>query len=115
VGEEGLDGEGVLDAGDNAQPAATARASEDIQGARAEAASLAGEGHEALKGGVATPKPREAMGRHSIRKELAKLLLDEAGQAVAVAAVRGFPKEGLNVLADDGVEDGVLGRGADTW
>ena len=55
------------------------------------------------------------MGRHSIRKELAKLLLDEAGQAVAVAAVRGFPKEGLHVLADDGVEDGVLGRGADTW
>jgi hypothetical protein len=32
------------------------------------------------------------MGQHTTRKELAKLLLDEAGQAVAVAAVRGFPK-----------------------
>ena len=35
VGEDGLDGEGVLDAGDNAQPAATARASEDIEGEHA--------------------------------------------------------------------------------
>ena len=32
VGEEGLDGEGVLDTGDNAQPAATARPSEEIHG-----------------------------------------------------------------------------------
>ena len=54
-------------------------------------------------------KPREAMGQHSTRKELAKLLLDEAGQAVAVAAVGDFPEEGLRVLAHDGVEDGVLG------
>jgi hypothetical protein len=30
VGEDGLDGEGVLDGGDNAQPAATAGTSEDI-------------------------------------------------------------------------------------
>ena len=51
---------------------------------------------------VATPKPREAMGQHSTRKELAKVLLDEAGQAVAVAAVRDFLEEGLQVLADDG-------------
>jgi hypothetical protein len=36
-------------------------------------------------------------------------LLDEAGQAVAVAAVRDFPQEGLQMFADDGVEDGVLG------
>jgi len=43
------------------------------------------------------------------RKELAKLLLDEAGQAVAVAAVTDFPQEGLQMFADDGVEDGVLG------
>jgi len=35
VGEDGQDGEGVLDAGDNAQPAATARASEDIEGEHA--------------------------------------------------------------------------------
>lgn len=33
----------------------------------------------------------------------------EAGQAVAVAAVRYFPQEGLQMFAGDGVEDGVLG------
>jgi hypothetical protein len=37
------------------------------------------------------------------------LLLDEARQAVSVVAVRDFPEEGLQVLADDGVEDGVFG------
>jgi hypothetical protein len=74
-----------------------------------EAAALAREGHEALEGAVGAPKPREAMGQDPAREELAKLLLDEAGQAVAVAAVSDFPEEGLQVLADDGVEDGVLG------
>jgi hypothetical protein len=74
-----------------------------------EAASLAGEGHEALEGAVGAPKPREAMGRHATRKELAELLLDEARQAVSVAAVRDLPEEGIQVLADDGVEDGVFG------
>jgi hypothetical protein len=43
------------------------------------------------------------------RQELAELLLDEAGQAVSVAPVRGFSEEGLEVLADDGVEHGVFG------
>ena len=35
VGEDGLDGEGVLDGGDNTQPAATAGTSEDIEGEHA--------------------------------------------------------------------------------
>jgi hypothetical protein len=35
VGEDGLDGEGVLDGGDNAQPAATAGTSGDIEGEHA--------------------------------------------------------------------------------
>lgn len=48
--------------------------------ARTEAASLAREGHEALEGAVGAPKPGEAVGQHSTRKELAKLLLDEAGK-----------------------------------
>jgi len=42
-------------------------------------------------------------------EELAELLLDEAGQAVSVAASRDLPEEGVEVLPDDGVEDGVLG------
>jgi len=49
------------------------------------------------------------MGQDPAREELAKLLLDEPGQAVAVAAVSDFPEERLQVLADDGGEDGVLG------
>ena len=58
---------------------------------------------------VRTPKPREAMAQHAAREELAELLLDEAGQAVSVAAVRDCPEEGFEVFADDGVEHGVLG------
>jgi hypothetical protein len=58
---------------------------------------------------VRAPKPREAMGQHATREDLAELLLDEARQAVSVAAVRDFAEEGLEVLADDGVEDGVFG------
>ena len=49
------------------------------------------------------------MGEHAAGEELAELLLDEAGQAVSVAPVGGFPQEGLQMFADDGVEDGVLG------
>ena len=74
---------------------------------RTEAASLAGEGHEALEGAVGAPKPREAVGQHSTRKELAELLLDEAGQAAAAAAVRDF--------AEEGIARSARCRGADTW
>ena len=65
---------------------------------RTEAAPLAGEGQEALKGAVGAPKPREAMGQHPTREELAKLLLDEAGQAMSVAARGDFLEEGCEVL-----------------
>lgn len=36
-------------------------------------------------------------------------MLDETGQAVSVAPIRRFPEEGLEVLPNDGVEDGVVG------
>jgi len=49
------------------------------------------------------------MGEDSAREKLAELLLDEAGQAVSFASVGGFPQEGIQMFADDGVEDGVLG------
>jgi hypothetical protein len=49
------------------------------------------------------------VGQDPAREELAELLLDEAGQAAAVAAVRDFSEEGLQVLPNDGVEDRVLG------
>ena len=48
------------------------------------------------------------MGRDPAREELAELLLDEGGQAVPVAAVGGFPQEGFQIFADDGVQDRVL-------
>ena len=63
----------------------------------------------ALERGVGAPQPREAVGEHAAREEPAELLLDEAGQAVSVAAVEGFPQEGLQMFANDGVEDRVLG------
>lgn len=49
------------------------------------------------------------MGQDSTREELAKLLLDDAEQAVPVAPVGGVPQEGLYMVADNGVEDSVLG------
>jgi hypothetical protein len=49
------------------------------------------------------------MGQHSAREELAELLLDEAGQAVSIAAVGDFLEEWFEVLTNDGVEDGVVG------
>jgi len=47
------------------------------------------------------------VGPHSTRKELAELLLDEAGQAAAAAAVRDFAKEGIEVLAVAGPIPGM--------
>ena len=73
--------------------------------APAEAEALAGQGQEALAGAVGTAKAREAMAEHAVSEELADLLLDEAGQAVSVAAVRDLPEVGLEGLADEGVED----------
>jgi len=40
---------------------------------------------------------------HAAREELAELLLDEAGQAMSVTPVGGFPQEGRQMFADDGV------------
>jgi len=47
--------------------------------------------------------------QHATGEELAELLLDEAREAVSVAAVRDFPEKELQVLADHGVEHGVFG------
>src|SRR5712692_11477451 len=79
----------------------------------------AGEGREALEGAIGAPEPREAMGQDAAGEELTELLLDESGQAVAVAAVGDVPEEGLEVLTNDGVQHGVLGvagpiRGVET-
>lgn len=77
--------------------------------ARVEAAPLAGEGHEALERAVGASQSREAVVEHAAREELAELLPDEPGQAAAVAAIRAFAEEWLQVLPNDGVEHGALG------
>ena len=53
------------------------------------------------------PKPREATSERTTGEEFAELLPDGTGQAVSVAASRGFPEEGLAVLQNDGVEHGA--------
>src|SRR5439155_14564675 len=73
-----------------------------------EAASLARERHEALERAVLAPNPCEASAERSARQELAELALDEAGEAAAVGAVSSLAQEGLQVLADDAMEDGAL-------
>src|SRR5947209_2515167 len=73
-----------------------------------EAASLARERHEALERALLTPNPCEASAERSARQELAELALDEAGEAAAVGAVGSLAQEGLQVLADDAMEDGAL-------
>ena len=62
---------------------------------------LAGEGQEGLERAVGAPQPREAVGEHAAREEFAELLLDEPGQAAAVAAVRDFsePRNRLDSVA----------------
>ncbi|MFZ1058261.1 MAG: hypothetical protein WAP47_03600 [Candidatus Rokuibacteriota bacterium] len=77
--------------------------------ARAEATALAGEGDQPLQGAGVAPEPREAVGEDAAGEELAELLLDEAGQAGAVGALGRCAEKGLQVGADDGVEDAALG------
>jgi hypothetical protein len=77
--------------------------------ARAEATALAREGQKAFEGAVGAPKPRETVGEHAAGEEVSELLLDEAGQAVSVTALPGFSEEGLEVLANDGMQGRVLG------
>jgi hypothetical protein len=48
------------------------------------------------------------VGEDAAGEELAELLLDELGQAGAVGAMGRFAKKGLQVGADDGVEDAAL-------
>ena len=77
--------------------------------ARAEAATLAREGHEPLERTGRTSQPREAYGEDPAAEEVTELVLDKGRQAVAVSAIRGGAQEGLPVLTNDGVEHGVLG------
>jgi len=56
--------------------------------ARAEAAALAGKGHEPLEGAVPTAEPLKAMRQHAAREEISELLLHELRQPVAIGVMR---------------------------
>jgi hypothetical protein len=73
-----------------------------------EPASLARERHQMLEGAPATSEAREPL-EHPIRQELPELPLDEPRQAATLAGLRRLAQEGLQVLADDLMEHGVLG------
>ena len=67
-------------------------------------AALAGKRDQPVEAAVATPKPREPSGEPAALQKVAELLLDEAGQAFAVAQAGGLRAEGLEVIAHDLVE-----------
>jgi hypothetical protein len=74
----------------------------------ADAAALAGEGHEALGGAVVAPDPGEAMGQDAAAKIGTEVLLDPVRHPLATWVGLGDPgQEGLEVVLDDWVE----GRG----
>ena len=75
--------------------------------ARTKAAWFARERHEALEGTALAPNAREASAERAARQELAELSLDEAGEPAAIAAVGSLAQQGLQVLADDAMEDGA--------
>ena|SRR5437870_4023860 len=77
--------------------------------ARAEPAALAREGDESIETAGRAAKAREAAGQTAAAEEVAKLLLHEAREALAVAQRRRFRAEGLEMVSDDSVQDG--GRG----
>jgi hypothetical protein len=75
---------------------------------RADAATFAGEGHEALGGAVVAPDAGEAVGEDSAAEVGPEVLLDPARHALAPWVCLGGPgQERLEVVLDDGVE----GRG----
>lgn len=75
--------------------------------ARAESATLAGEGHERFSVTARALKPSEAAGPHAAVEEGAELLLKERGESGGIGAGRGREK-GLQVLAHLLMEHGAL-------
>jgi hypothetical protein len=74
--------------------------------ARAEPAALAGEGDQSIEPAGGAPKAGKAAGQTSAPQEVAKLLLDKLRKPVAIPQRRGVFAEGLEMVADDPVQDG---------
>lgn len=73
-----------------------------------EAASLAGERHEALEGTAVAPNAGEAATEGAAGQEAWELSLDELRQTASLGAQGDLGAKGLEVLADDPMEDGAL-------
>ena len=78
---------------------------------RAEAAALAGEGHELVLSAARAVHARKAVSQDAAVEVAAELALDEAWEPGATAFV-GVREEGLEVLAQDAVEDACFGLSA---
>jgi hypothetical protein len=73
-------------------------------------AGLAAERHQPLETAVGTADPGKAAGQDAAVEVGAQVALDVGGQAAAGgAALAGGGEEGLEPLADDCVEEGLLG------
>src|SRR5262245_34374160 len=74
-------------------------------------AAFAAEGDEAFEAALGTAQAREAAGEQTAVEVTPKIALEEDGIPIAVLSGRLF-EEGLEVVTDDGVEDGLLGLAA---
>jgi hypothetical protein len=72
---------------------------------RTEATALARKRHESVEAACAAPEPCESTREPPAPQKVQKLLLHEAGQALAVAEVRRLSPKRLEVVTHDLVED----------
>jgi hypothetical protein len=109
VGEDGLDGEGVLDGGDNAQPAATAGTSEDIEGEHAVRQRWPGPGARGDGSAGAGLEGVAVRGRAAVADDLRAPARTRGEDAVIQEQVhRGPGNEGCQLLQEfDGLEEEV--------
>jgi hypothetical protein len=75
----------------------------------AETTAFTGERHEPIKAAPATAEPRKPTGQPPAPQEVPKLLVDEAGQPLAISQRRRLHAERLEMVPDDLVERPVRG------
>ena len=75
---------------------------------RAEAAPLAREGHEAIVAAVVAVQAKKAVGEDAAAQEGAEIVLDEVRRGALASPRPG--EEGLDLLADDAVQERLLRR-----
>ena len=76
---------------------------------RTESTTLTRERDQPIEAAAGAPEPREARRQAAARQEVAKFLLNEARQALAIAQAGGLNAEGLEVIADQLMQGTLLG------